>query len=102
MVPPVVKIRSFSMVTPVLRASIVAERGGERVAVDGYAEEQEPGTVAAAAYPRAHVHGAEYGIGSHEQADTVLQAAGGDPLAVLPDVAAVQPGAEIHALAEAA
>src|SRR5580698_10419641 len=86
--------------TPVRGCSIIAEARREGVAVDGYAEEQEPGAVATVADAHPQIQGAEHGIRSHEQAAAVLQSAWRDLLSTLPDVAGVESGAEIQATAQ--
>src|SRR3954467_11481446 len=96
MVPPVVKMRSFSMELS------VAERRRQGVAVDGDAKIQEEGAVARLAGADAEVQRPRQGIGTHKQRGAVLHAALARlQVGVAPYRTRIQAEAQIPALADA-
>src|SRR5579863_1734677 len=99
MVPPVVKMRSFSMGTPCAIRSISEGRrqGG---AVDGDTEIQEEHQAAGLAAAHSEIEGAKHGVGTDETHKSVLHAYCLGP-GIPPDIAHVQAASEVKATAQA-
>src|SRR5713226_9087755 len=95
MVPPVVKMRNFSMQA----LASVAEGWRQGIAVDGDAQIQEEHQVTGfpATYPQ--IEGAEHGVGTDEARQPILHPVGA-AACIAPDVAHVHTTSQVEAAAE--